>query len=67
MSRLTDALLTLARIDAVGRESSEAIDVGFVIEEAAQAVARPEGLDVRVDVGDGDHGRGRRASCCARC
>ena len=50
VSRLTDALLTLARIDAVGRESSEAIDVGFVIEEAAQAVAPPEGLDVRVDV-----------------
>jgi two-component system sensor histidine kinase/response regulator len=50
VSRLTDALLTLARIDAVGRESSEAIDVGFVIEEAAQAVAPPDGLDVRVDV-----------------
>jgi two-component system, OmpR family, sensor histidine kinase VicK len=50
VSRLTDALLTLARIDAVGRESSEAIDVGFVIEEAAQAVAPPDGLDVLVDV-----------------
>ena len=50
VSRLTDALLTLARIDAVGRESSEAIDVGFVIEEAAQAVAPPEGLEVHVDV-----------------
>jgi signal transduction histidine kinase len=50
VSRLTDALLTLARIDAVGRESNEAIDVGIVIEEAAQAVAPPDGLDVRVDV-----------------
>jgi signal transduction histidine kinase len=50
VSRLTDALLTLARIDAVGRESSEAIDVGFVIEEAAQAVAPPDGLDVHVGV-----------------
>jgi two-component system, OmpR family, sensor histidine kinase VicK len=50
VSRLTDALLTLARIDAVGRESNEAIDVGFVIEEAAQAVAPPDGLDVHVDV-----------------
>jgi len=53
VSRLTDALLTLARIDAVGRESSEAIDVGFVIEEAAQAVAPPDGLEVRVDVETG--------------
>jgi signal transduction histidine kinase len=50
VSRLTDALLTLARIDAVGRESSDAIDVGIVIEEAAQAVAPPDGIDVRVEV-----------------
>src|SRR4051812_12415279 len=53
VSRLTDALLTLARIDAVGRESNEAIDVDIVIEEAAQAVAPPDGLDVRVDVETG--------------
>jgi len=53
VSRLTDALLTLARIDAVGRESSEAIDVRSVIEEAAQAVAPPDGLDVRVDAAEG--------------
>ncbi len=50
VSRLTDALLTLARIDAVGRESSDAIDVGFVIEEAVQAVAPPDGIDVNLDV-----------------
>jgi signal transduction histidine kinase len=50
VSRLTDALLTLARIDAVGRESNEAIDVGFVIEEAVQAVAPPDGIDVNLDV-----------------
>jgi signal transduction histidine kinase/HAMP domain-containing protein len=50
VSRLTDALLTLARIDAVGRESNDAIDVGFVIEEAVQAVAPPDGIDVNVDV-----------------
>jgi signal transduction histidine kinase len=53
VSRLTDALLTLARIDAVGRESNEAIDVRIVTEEAAQAVAPPGGLDVRVDVETG--------------
>jgi len=50
VSRLTDALLTLARIDAVGRESSDTIDVGFVIEEAMQAVAPPDGIDVGVEV-----------------
>jgi signal transduction histidine kinase len=53
VSRLTDALLTLARIDAVGRESSEAIDVAVVIEEAVQAVAPPEGIEVTVELADG--------------
>jgi signal transduction histidine kinase len=53
VSRLTDALLTLARIDAVGRESSDAIDIGIVIEEAAQAVAPPDGLDVGLEIEPG--------------
>jgi len=53
VSRLTDALLTLARIDAVGRESSDTIDVGFVIEEAIQAVAPPDGIDVSLDLTTG--------------
>jgi two-component system, OmpR family, phosphate regulon sensor histidine kinase PhoR len=53
VSRLTDALLTLARIDAVGRESTDVIDIGVVIEEAVQAVAPPEGIDVSVDVVNG--------------
>ncbi len=53
VSRLTDALLTLARIDAVGRESSDVIDISAVIEEAARAVAPPEGIDVSVDIDDG--------------
>jgi two-component system phosphate regulon sensor histidine kinase PhoR len=53
VSRLTDALLTLARIEAVGQESREAIEVGIVIEEAAQAVAPPDGLDVNIDVEPG--------------
>jgi signal transduction histidine kinase len=53
VSRLTDALLTLARIDAVGRESSQAIDVSVVIEEAVQAVAPPQGIDVALEVRDG--------------
>jgi signal transduction histidine kinase len=53
VSRLTDALLTLARIDAVGRESSEAVDVSVVIEEAVQAVAAPQGIDVGVELRNG--------------
>ncbi len=53
VSRLTDALLTLARIDAVGRASSDAIDVGFVLEEAAQAVAPPDDIDVGTEVATG--------------
>jgi signal transduction histidine kinase len=53
VSRLTDALLTLARMDAIGRESSEPIDVSVVIEEAAQAVAPPDGIEVAVDVESG--------------
>jgi signal transduction histidine kinase len=53
VSRLTDALLTLARIDAVGRESSEAIDVSVVIDEAVEAVGRPEGIEVAVELRNG--------------
>jgi two-component system phosphate regulon sensor histidine kinase PhoR len=51
VTRLTDSLLTLARIEAVGKETTEALDVGITIEEAAQAVAPPDGIDVRLDVG----------------
>jgi signal transduction histidine kinase len=50
VSRLTDSLLTLARIDAGGGEKADAFDVGIVIEEAAQAVAPPDGIDVELEV-----------------
>jgi len=53
VSRLTDALLTLARIDAVGRETTDVIDVSAVIDEAVQAVAPPEGIDVTAEVSNG--------------
>ena len=53
MSRLTDALLTLARIDAVGRETNDVIDISVVIDEAVQAVAPPDGIDVSVEVKNG--------------
>jgi signal transduction histidine kinase len=51
VTRLTDSLLTLARIEAIGEETTEALDVGITIEEAAQAVAPPDGIEVRLEVG----------------
>ena len=51
VTRLTDSLLTLARMEAVGKETTEALDVGITIEEAAQAVAPPDGIEVKLDVG----------------
>ncbi len=50
VSRLTDSLLVLARIEASGEGRTEAIEVGIVIEEAIQAVAPPDGLRVKIDV-----------------
>jgi signal transduction histidine kinase len=58
VTRLTDSLLILARIEAVGKETTEALDVGITIEEAAQAVAPPDGIDVRLDVGANVAARG---------
>ena len=51
ISRLTESLLTLARMEAVGEGGTEALDVGLVVEEAAEAVAAPEGIQVEVDCG----------------
>jgi signal transduction histidine kinase len=51
VTRLTDSLLTLARIEAIGEGTTEALDVGITIEEAAQAVAPPDGIEVKRDVG----------------
>jgi signal transduction histidine kinase len=50
VTRLTDSLLTLARIEAIGEETTEALDVGITIEESAQAVAPPDGVEVEVDM-----------------
>jgi len=58
VTRLTDSLLTLARIEAVVKETREALDVGITIEEAAQAVAPPHGIDVKLDVGANVAARG---------
>jgi signal transduction histidine kinase len=50
VSRLTDSLLTLARMDAIDERGSEALDVRITVEEAAQAVAPPDGVRLDLDV-----------------
>ncbi len=51
ISRLTESLLTLARMEAVGEGGTEALDVAIVVEEAAEAVAAPDGIEVAIEVG----------------
>jgi signal transduction histidine kinase len=50
VARLTESLLTLARMEAVGEGGTEALDVRIVIEDATQAVAAPDGLDMELDI-----------------
>jgi signal transduction histidine kinase len=50
ITRLTESLLTLARMEAVGEGGSEPLDVGIVIEDAAQAVTRPDGIEVDLEL-----------------
>jgi signal transduction histidine kinase len=58
VTRLTDSLLTLARMEAVEKEMTEPLDVGISIEEAAQAVAPPDGIEVKLDLGSDVAARG---------
>jgi signal transduction histidine kinase/HAMP domain-containing protein len=50
ISRLTESLLTLARMEAVGEGGTEALDVAIVVEEAVEAVAAPDGIEVELDI-----------------
>jgi signal transduction histidine kinase len=50
VSRLTESLLTLARMESVGEGGSGALDVPIVIDEAARAVSPPDGIALAVDV-----------------
>ena len=50
ISRLTESLLTLARIESVGEGGTEVLDVGIAAEEAAQAVTPPEGIEFSLDL-----------------
>ncbi|MGI9020365.1 MAG: HAMP domain-containing sensor histidine kinase [Solirubrobacterales bacterium] len=49
VTRLTESLLTLARMEAVSEGGSGALDVGIAMEEAAQAVSAPDGIELEVD------------------
>ncbi len=60
ISRLTESLLTLARMEAVGEGGAGALDVRLVIEEAAEAVAAPDGIEVEVETGDEVSAQGDR-------
>ena len=50
ISRLTESLLTLARMEAVGEGGREAFDVAIVMREACEAVTAPEGIEFELDV-----------------
>jgi signal transduction histidine kinase len=51
VSRLTESLLTLARMEAVSGGGAGALDVAIAMEEAAGAVSAPEGIELRVEAG----------------
>jgi signal transduction histidine kinase len=46
VSRLTESLLTLARMESVGEGGSGALDVSIVVDETVQAVAAPDGIEL---------------------
>jgi signal transduction histidine kinase len=60
ISRLTDSLLTLARMEAVGEGGTELLDVALVVEEATESVIAPEGIELRIDIADDPLAQGDR-------
>ncbi|GIK76632.1 MAG: sensor histidine kinase [Acidobacteria bacterium] len=50
VSRLTKALLTLARMEAVGEGEADVVSVDISVSEAVAAVEHPEGVELRTDV-----------------
>ncbi|MFL5906033.1 MAG: histidine kinase dimerization/phospho-acceptor domain-containing protein, partial [Solirubrobacterales bacterium] len=51
MTRLTQSLLALARVEASGEQDpAHVVDVAVAVEEAADAVEAPEGVELRADV-----------------
>jgi len=52
ISRLTESLLMLARMEAVGEGGTEPLDLTTVVEDAVEAVVAPDGIELEVDVED---------------
>ncbi|MFL5908920.1 MAG: sensor histidine kinase, partial [Solirubrobacterales bacterium] len=51
MTRLTQSLLALARVEASGEQDpAHVVDVAVAVEEAADAVEAPEGVELHADV-----------------
>ncbi|HMT05756.1 MAG: HAMP domain-containing protein [Solirubrobacterales bacterium] len=50
MSRLTQSLLTLARVEALGTGEVEVVDISAAVRDTAAAVEVPVGLELRTDV-----------------
>jgi signal transduction histidine kinase len=51
MSRLTQSLLMLARVEAEGeRDPAKVVDVSLAAEEATDAVPAPEGVELRAEI-----------------
>ncbi len=50
MSRLTESLLTLARVEALGAGEEDEVDVELAASDVAAAVEAPPGIELTVDV-----------------
>ncbi len=50
MNRLTQALLTLARVESLGTGETEVVDVPVAIRDSVAAVEAPPGIEVAVEV-----------------
>ena len=65
MSRLTQALLTLARVESLGAGEAEVVDVPVAIRDVAAAVEAPVGIDLGSRSSPTSPPRATRP-CCAR-
>ena len=54
-------------MEAVGEGGTEALDVTLVVEEATEAVAAPEGIEVEIERRAPTSSRRATGCCCARC
>jgi len=50
VSRLTRALLTLARMEAIGEGEADVVSIDLAVEEAVGALDAPSGVELRTDI-----------------